>query len=115
LWKANLRKELEMSLFVADEKISPGITAETYQIINPEGEVVGPIPNLPAEQMIAFYRWMVLGRIFSNRMVALQRQGRMGTFAPLNGQEASAVGLATLPHIVRISVMLSKAPLSWLS
>jgi TPP-dependent pyruvate/acetoin dehydrogenase alpha subunit len=28
-------------------------------------------------------------------MVTLQRQGRMGTFAPLDGQEATSVGLAT--------------------
>ena len=37
---------------------------------------------------------MVYGRLFSDRMVALQRQGRMGTFGPLTGQEASLVGLA---------------------
>ncbi len=64
------------------------------QILSPEGKLVGDPPELPPEQLVEFYRWMVLGRIFSNRMVALQRQGRMGTFAPLNGQEAASVGLA---------------------
>ena len=81
-----------MSLAVSNEQIIS--TGEGYQVLTPEGEVVGPIPELTAEQMISLYRWMVWGRAFSNRMVALQRQGRMGTFAPLNGQEASAVGLA---------------------
>ena len=37
---------------------------------------------------------MVFGRVYSDRMVALQRQGRMGTFAPINGQEATSVALS---------------------
>ena len=67
---------------------------EVYQILTPAGEVVGDVPDLPAGQMLSWYRWMVFGRTFSDRMVALQRQGRMGTFAPLNGQEAASVGMA---------------------
>lgn len=81
-----------MSLAVSNE--STVSVQEGYQILTPEGEIVGPLPDLTTEQLVSFYRWMVLGRTFSNRMVALQRQGRMGTFAALNGQEASAVGLA---------------------
>src|SRR5574341_2163052 len=70
------------------------ITDEVFRILTPDGEIIGEIPDLPAEQMVGMYRWMVLGRVFSDRMVALQRQGRMGTFAPLNGQEATSVGIA---------------------
>ncbi|MCB0156348.1 MAG: pyruvate dehydrogenase (acetyl-transferring) E1 component subunit alpha [Anaerolineae bacterium] len=65
-----------------------------HQVLTPEGEVVGQVPDLPAEQLLGFYRWMLFGRLFSDRMVALQRQGRMGTFGPVNGQEAASVGLA---------------------
>jgi len=65
-----------------------------YQILTPEGKLIDAPPDLPSERLLELYRWMVLGRVFSNRMVALQRQGRMGTFAPLNGQEAASVGLA---------------------
>ncbi|MFN8455250.1 MAG: pyruvate dehydrogenase (acetyl-transferring) E1 component subunit alpha [Anaerolineae bacterium] len=67
---------------------------EIYQILTPEGEVVGDVPAVPADELKRWYRWMILGRVYSDRMVALQRQGRMGTFAPLNGQEAASVGLA---------------------
>jgi pyruvate dehydrogenase E1 component alpha subunit len=35
---------------------------------------------------------MVLGRRLDERMVRLQRQGRIGTFAPIKGQEASQLG-----------------------
>ena len=69
-------------------------TDKVHQIINAAGQVVGAVPDLPAEKMLNLYRWMIFGRIFSDRMVALQRQGRMGTFAPANGQEAACVGRA---------------------
>ncbi|MSP12412.1 MAG: pyruvate dehydrogenase (acetyl-transferring) E1 component subunit alpha [Chloroflexi bacterium] len=65
-----------------------------YQVLTPEGQVVGEVPHLPPGRMVELYRWMVFGRAFSDRMVALQRQGRMGTFGPLNGQEAASVGIA---------------------
>ena len=35
---------------------------------------------------------MVLGRRLDERMLKLQRQGRIGTFAPIKGQEASQIG-----------------------
>jgi 2-oxoisovalerate dehydrogenase E1 component len=40
------------------------------------------------------YRLMVLSREFDRRMVALQRQGRVGTYAMLEGQEAVQIGSA---------------------
>ncbi len=69
------------------------LTEEVYQVVNHDGKVVGQAPDLPGEDLIGLYRWMVLGREFSDRMLALQRQGRTGTFAPLRGQEAS-IGIA---------------------
>jgi pyruvate dehydrogenase E1 component alpha subunit len=70
------------------------LAKEIHQILTPDGKVVGDLPDLSEEKMFSFYRWMVFGRIFSDRMVALQRQGRMGTFGPLNGQEVASVGIA---------------------
>jgi pyruvate dehydrogenase E1 component alpha subunit len=64
------------------------------RVLAPNGQVVGDVPDLPSDRLLALYRWMLFGRIFSDRMTALQRQGRMGTFAPLNGQEATCVGMA---------------------
>lgn len=65
-----------------------------HQVLDPSGKLVGQLPDLPDERLLGFYRWMVFGRAFSDRMVNLQRQGRMGTFGPLNGQEAASVGFA---------------------
>jgi pyruvate dehydrogenase E1 component alpha subunit len=77
------------------EKISFQVAPnQIHQVLSPAGEIVGAIPPLSPEAMVGLYRWMVLGRTYSNRMVTLQRQGRMGTFAPINGQEAAMVGMA---------------------
>ncbi len=65
-----------------------------YQILDPEGNLVGEMPDISAERMLSLYRFMQLGRIFSNKIIALQRQGRATTFGSLVGQEATAVGLA---------------------
>src|SRR5438093_1446718 len=70
------------------------LATEVHRVLAPEGEVVGCVPELPDEQLLSFHRWMVFGRVFSDRMITLQRQGRIGTFGPINGQEAALVGLA---------------------
>jgi len=49
-------------------------------------------PNLPEEDLLALYRSMLLGRRFDEQMFNLQRQGRIGTFPPIKGQEASQIG-----------------------
>jgi pyruvate dehydrogenase E1 component alpha subunit len=65
-----------------------------HQILNVEGSLVGKMPNLNAERLLKLYRVMHLGRALSNKVIALQRQGRATTFGSLVGQEATAVGLA---------------------
>lgn len=65
-----------------------------HQIIDPEGETVGDIPDLSDKELVELYRLMVLSRQFDRRALALQRQGRLGTYAMLEGQEAAQVGSA---------------------
>lgn len=67
---------------------------EAYQVLNVEGNLLRPMPNLGTDRLLQLYRYMQCGRAFSNKIVALQRQGRATTFGSLVGQEASAVGLA---------------------
>jgi pyruvate dehydrogenase E1 component alpha subunit len=52
------------------------------------------LPDLDAESMIDVYRGMRLARRFDQRAVSLQRQGRMGTYPPLSGQEGAQIGSA---------------------
>jgi pyruvate dehydrogenase E1 component alpha subunit len=51
-------------------------------------------PNLPEDRAVDVYRWMSLQRILDSRMLALQRQGRIGFYGPSLGQEAAIVGAA---------------------
>jgi pyruvate dehydrogenase E1 component alpha subunit len=44
------------------------------------------------EALVRMYRAMVLLRTFDERAVALQRQGRIGTYPPFWGEEATQVG-----------------------
>jgi len=49
---------------------------------------------LSVEQRRDAYRWMVLARVTDERCLLLQRQGRIGFYVPLQGQEATQVGAA---------------------
>jgi pyruvate dehydrogenase E1 component alpha subunit len=48
-------------------------------------------PALDDEQVRQIYRQMMVVRLFDRKAVALQRQGRFGTYAEMIGQEASLV------------------------
>jgi 2-oxoisovalerate dehydrogenase E1 component len=73
---------------------------ETLSVIDTQGELVGDDPGLNPDLYQAMYRNMVLSRALDRRMLALQRQGRLGTYAMLEGQEAVQIGsaLALEPH-----------------
>ncbi|MGB3210452.1 MAG: pyruvate dehydrogenase (acetyl-transferring) E1 component subunit alpha [Desulforhopalus sp.] len=53
-------------------------------------------PDISNETHLRMYRAVLLGRRFDERMLDLQRQGRIGTFPPIKGQEASQIGAVTL-------------------
>lgn len=55
---------------------------------------MGDDPGLPPELYQELYRKMVLARTLDRRMLALQRQGRVGTYPMLEGQEAVQIGSA---------------------
>ena len=70
---------------------------EYSQFLDPSGRGVGPLPEFAREPaaLIPLYRAMVLTRRFDAKAIALQRTGRLGTFASSLGQEAVVVGLAS--------------------
>ena len=66
---------------------------EFLQVLDEQG-VVHPKrdPQLEPTELLRVYRAMVLTRKLDQRMLAMQRQGKMGTFAPGLGQEATQIG-----------------------
>src|SRR5712691_4785607 len=75
--------------------LEPRFQVEYLSILDSDGNLDTALePKLAGEDLRALYRAMVLGRRLDERMVRLQRQGRIGTFAPIKGQEASQMGSA---------------------
>jgi pyruvate dehydrogenase E1 component alpha subunit len=70
-------------------------TITCSRFLDPEGRVTQQLPAFAADPgaLVDLYRAMVLTRTFDAKAVALQRTGRLGTFASSLGQEAVAVGL----------------------
>jgi 2-oxoisovalerate dehydrogenase E1 component alpha subunit len=70
-------------------------SAEFVQLLTPEGERIDH-PDYPleisAEEVRALYRDLVLVRRIDFEAIALQRQGQLGIWASLLGQEAAQVG-----------------------
>jgi pyruvate dehydrogenase E1 component alpha subunit len=64
---------------------------QTFQILNEEGEVVNEaaFPDLSDSQLQELMSRMVYTRILDQRSISLNRQGRLGFYAPTAGQEAS--------------------------
>ena len=67
---------------------------EIFSVLDSEGRLTGDDPNLPPDFYQELYRSMVLARTLDRRMLALQRQGRVGTYPMLEGQEAVQIGSA---------------------
>ena len=73
--------------------IEPQFPIERLSILDSDGSLDTALePKLSPEQLQRLYRGMLLGRRLDERMLRLQRQGRIGTFAPIKGQEASQIG-----------------------
>src|ERR671935_941142 len=73
--------------------LEPRFQVEYLSILDAEGHLDSALdPGLPAAELKRLYRAMLLARRLDECMVRLQRQGRIGTFAPIKGQEASQLG-----------------------
>lgn len=65
------------------------------RILAPDGTVPdGYRSPLSDTELLSAFRLMLLSRRVDERAFSLQRQGRLGTFSPVHGQEASVVGSA---------------------
>jgi pyruvate dehydrogenase E1 component alpha subunit len=73
--------------------LEPRCQVEHLSVLDADGNLdVALEPALTPEELLGLYRAMLLGRRLDERMVRLQRQGRIGTFAPIKGQEAAQMG-----------------------
>ena len=73
--------------------LEPRFQVEYLSVLDGDGNLDTALePKLADTDLRSLYRAMLLGRRLDERMVRLQRQGRIGTFAPTKGQEAAQMG-----------------------
>ena len=67
------------------------------RVLDADGTLVGPLPSFARDlgELEKLYRAMVLTRAFDTKAIAMQRTGRLGTYASSLGQEAVCVGAAS--------------------
>lgn len=64
-----------------------------FQVLNQDGEIVDKDnePDLSDDELKELMKRMVYTRVLDQRSIALNRQGRLGFYAPTAGQEASQI------------------------
>lgn len=68
---------------------------ELHRVIDADGRTPdGYKPGLSDAELLAALRAMELSRAFDRRCFSLQRQGRLGTFSTVEGEEAAVIGSA---------------------
>jgi 2-oxoisovalerate dehydrogenase E1 component alpha subunit len=68
------------------------LSSGLVRVLNDKHEAVGPWdPNLEPEKLQIALRWMMLNRVFDERMWQIQRQGRISFYMQALGEEAISI------------------------
>lgn len=66
---------------------------EYLSILDEKGNIDAALdPKLDRDTLLNLHRLMLTTRLLDERLLAMQRQGRIGTYAPVRGQEATQIG-----------------------
>lgn len=77
------------------EKVLESFSVKRLEILSQNGDAdESLIPELSAEDIRKMYEITIFARTFDQRALSLQREGRIGTYASILGQEASQIGSA---------------------
>jgi pyruvate dehydrogenase E1 component alpha subunit len=70
------------------------MATELLQYIREDGKPTSKddVAGLSDQQLGDIYRWMLLQRTIDDKMLIVQRQGRVGFYGPIRGQEAGVIG-----------------------
>lgn len=77
------------------EKTIADFEVKYLQILNEDGECDEKLkPKISDDILKEMYKFLILTKTFDDKALKLQRQGRLGTYAPMRGQEACQIGSA---------------------
>ncbi|MFN2165053.1 MAG: pyruvate dehydrogenase (acetyl-transferring) E1 component subunit alpha [Anaerolineae bacterium] len=75
------------------KQIDLALGIDHLSILDEDGKLDQALePDISEDLLLRLHYAMLLARRFDKRMLNLQRQGRIGTFAPIEGQEAAQIG-----------------------
>jgi pyruvate dehydrogenase E1 component alpha subunit len=85
----------EAAMTSPPRKFEGGADPDARRVLDANGALLeGAEAPLSGDAVLEGYRWMLLSRALDERAVSLQRQGRIGTYSAVYGQEASVVGVS---------------------
>jgi len=100
VYNNSITAELDIQIFIEVKKMTK-VPYEVYteevgtlSVLSPDGKIVNKdlLPELSDDQLKEIMYRMVFTRTWDDRAVNLGRQGRLGFYAPVSGQEATMVG-----------------------
>lgn len=84
---------------VVKAKASPKmcvVREDCFRVLNEDNVADSKLePKLSKEELLNMYRYMLMTRVYDERGMMLQRQGRIGFYVPSFGQEAIQIGTAS--------------------
>lgn len=100
MYNNSITAELDIQIFIEVKKMTKvpyevyTEEVDTLSVLSPDGEIVNQdlLPELSDDQLKEIMYRMVFTRTWDDRAVNLGRQGRLGFYAPVSGQEATMVG-----------------------
>lgn len=75
---------------------TPPVSTDLLQVMDADGKVVDPAfaESIPAADIVALYAAMLAQRVYDDRLIKMQRQGRLGFYLACTGEEACSYGPA---------------------
>ena len=75
--------------------VAASFEIEYLQYLKPDGTLAGPLPPAvkDAKALLPLFKQMLFVRTFDSKSIALQRTGKLGTYAACLGHEATHVGI----------------------
>ena len=72
------------------------LEGKMYEVMDKDGKIIKKedLPDLKDDELLYLYKTMLYTRVIDEKAVSYQRQGRMLTYAPNTGQEATQIASA---------------------
>ncbi|MBI4167456.1 MAG: pyruvate dehydrogenase (acetyl-transferring) E1 component subunit alpha [Candidatus Aenigmarchaeota archaeon] len=78
---------------MSSEQKEFNFSVNTISVMDENGKIVGELPKLTNDEIKELYKKMLTIRVYDEKTMKIQRQGRVGPYISYTGQEACQVGI----------------------